>query len=155
MFTSSWKTVSHFNFTDLPFLATVCFITGPLSLFCRVIISILRIPSKTGLVLLRKDWKKWKKVTCQLQSYTWRLLFYRNPTMQRYSLMLLLIKKKGTPFSTQWWNDFKAQTFVSHNWLKQIECWRQFWNSVCLEIDKGDLFIRWSFGNYAISKLSL
>lgn len=62
------------------------FIMGSLSLFSRVIISILKIPSKTGLVLLRKDWKKWKKVTCQLQSYTWRLLFYRNPTMQRYSV---------------------------------------------------------------------
>ena len=119
-----------------------CFIMDPLSLFSRVIISILRIPSKTGLVLLRKDWKKWKKVTCQLQSYTWRLLSYKNPMMQRYSLVcLLLIKEKGTPFSMQWWNSFGAQTLASHDWqtdwmLTVVSDLRMPWN-------KGELLIRW------------
>lgn len=95
------------------------FITGPLSLFSRVIISTLTIPSKTGLVLLRKGWKKWRKVTCLLQSYTWRLQFSRSPTMPRYSLLcLLLAEEKGTPFSMEWWNDFWAPTFASHGWLK-------------------------------------
>lgn len=99
MFTSSWKTVSHSILLSCCSLLH-CFIMGPLSPFSRVIISILRIPSKTGLVLLRKDWKKWKKVTCQLQSYTWRLLFCKNPMMQRYLLVgLLLIKEKWFPLA--------------------------------------------------------
>lgn len=95
------------------------FTTGPLSLCSRVIISTLTIPSKTGLVLLRKDWKKWKKVTCLLQSCTWRLQFSRSPTMLRYSLLcLLLAKGKGAPCSREWGNDFWAQTCARHDWLK-------------------------------------
>lgn len=111
-----WWVIAFFR---LVIPCNLSFIMGPLSLFSRVIISTLRIPSKTGLVLLRKDWKKWKKVTCLLRSYTWRLQFCRSPTMQRYSLLcLVLAKEKGTPVSMEWWNEFWAQAFASHDWLK-------------------------------------
>lgn len=106
-------------FCGLVIPCNLSFITGPLSLFSRVIISTLTIPSKTGLVLLRKDWRKWRKVTCLLQSYTWRLQFSKSPTMPRYSLLcLFLAEEKGTPSSMEWWNDFWAQTSASHDWVK-------------------------------------